>query len=453
MKRLYTGPFSAVYRNVWVARARQMQSDEWLWLLPTRYLLHTVRGQLLDGQPGVFDVPLLTFDDVAARLVRYTDQHIQFLTPYARQKLIEALFEQYAEDEHLAVFRPIIDQPGLYCSVSHAIGEMKRAGLTLDAAEHYLCHRSQDDVTSERQAALAFLFIRYQEALYRDAHVLRVDPEEMLTLACELLEQDGLPPDVPFSSCTTLWVDHFTDFTPLQLRLLQALIRRVPHVGVYIPFDDANRSQLPRLTEQLSETCSVLEQFGLVHVALDRDRPETALKKLQEDWQADRTMQVKPVSPVDHLLRQQAYGEDNNDDRRLPAPPGLVCLPACTARREVETIAKEIKRLVRLNGVALNEIAIVVKDVSYETLIHEIFQRDGIPLYPNERIGLHESAVVRQLLALLSLAGSDWNRRDLLCLAQGGYIDWEHPPPPGFETWVRQIGIDKGKKSFRIMNK
>ena len=224
IKRLYSGPFSAVYRNVWVERARGMQTDEWLWLLPTRHLLHTVRQQLLDGRAGLVDVPLLTFDDIAERVVKHVNQNTQLLTPYMREKIIEQLIERHADHPYLSVFRSIMEQPGLYRSVAQAIGEMKRSGLTEQAVETYLQQSESDQTEARRQQALAFMFLRYQEELHRDETNVRVDPEEMLRLACDILEDGRIPAAaLPYTDIHTLWVDHFTDFTSLQLRLLRSL--------------------------------------------------------------------------------------------------------------------------------------------------------------------------------------------------------------------------------------
>lgn len=443
MKRLYTGPFSSVYRNVWVERARRMRTDEWLWVLPTRQLLHTVRGQLLEGQAGVVDVPLLTFDDIAARLVRHVDRNTLFLSPYAREKLVEKLLERHADDIHLDVFRPIMDQPGLCRSVAHAIGEMKRAGLTEETVEHYLRKSRKNHTAGARQRALAFLFLRYQEELHRDHTNLRVDPEEMLRLACDVLEQNESFPELPFTDIQTLWVDHFTDFTPLQMKLLRSLVKVSAEVGIYIPFPREKCDQLPQLTAQLDETRQSLQQIGLEHVELCDRSATSALKQLLDDWLSGETLsQPAPV----HLLQREA---DGNSNRAAEAPAGLACLPACTARREVETVAKEIKRLARLHGVAPGDIAIVFKDEQYEPLLHEVMQRDGVPLYAHERTGLHETALARQLLALFNLIVADWERRDVLCLAEGGYIRWQHRPPHGLETWVKKAGIEKGRANWR----
>lgn len=475
MKRLYTGPFSAVYRNVWVERARLMSTDEWLWLLPTRHLLHTVRHQLMEGQAGLVDVPLLAFDDVAKALVQHSGRKTHYLNSYAREKIIESLLHRYSDDEHLTVFRPIMDQPGLYRSVAHAIGEMKRSGLTVEAVQNYLRQNKSGDSSEQRQLALAFLFLRYQEELYRDTDNVRLDPEESLRVACDVLEQHGTPPDVSFTTAHTLWVDHFTDFTPLQVRLLRGLIHRSEEVGIYIPFPHEQEHELPQLTRQLDETRRSLEQLGFDHIELGGLTNASARQQLQEDWLSQEAHFVNrdtgflnselgsaldrdhlPVlaggavpEPVMNDWRPSITDERNGRSDDLPiAPDGLECLPACTPKREVEMVAKEIKRLVRLQGVALHHIAIVVKDPVYEPLIHAVMQRDGVPLYAHERIGLLETAISRQLLALFNMAGSNWERRDVLCLAQGGYIDWQHQPPYGLETWVKKAGIEQGKRHW-----
>lgn len=428
-----------------------MRTDEWLWLLPTRHLLYTVRAQLLEGQAGGMDIPLLTFDDVAKRLVRHVEPNVQLLTPYAREKMVEALIERHADDPHLAVFHPILDQPGLHRSVAHAIGEMKRSGLREEDVRTYLNRGREDDALSEgRQRALAFLFLRYQETLRHRDGVLWVDPEEMLCRACDILERRGSSSEKeageggsPFSSIHTLWVDHFTDFTPLQMRLLRSLIHVSDEVGIYVPFPREKEEWLPQLSKQLEDTRQSLAQLGLQFVDLGECTPSAAVRKLKDDW-----LPSASFSPTvsDHVLQQETIiGEDG----RYLAPAGLACLPACTAKREVETVAKEIKRLVRLEGIAPGDVAVVFNDERYERLLHEVMQQNGVPLYNHEHIRLSETALVRQVLALIHLAVTDWERRDVLNLAQGGYFRWQCRPPHGLETLVKRLGIGEGRKAWR----
>lgn len=446
IKRLYSGPFSAVYRNVWVERARGMQTDEWLWLLPTRHLLHTVRQQLLDGRAGLVDVPLLTFDDIAERVVKHVNQNTQLLTPYMREKIIEQLIERHADHPYLSVFRSIMDQPGLYRSVAQAIGEMKRSGLTEQAVETYLQQSESDQTEARRQQALAFMFLRYQEELHRDETNVRVDPEEMLRLACDILEDGRIPAAaLPYTDIHTLWVDHFTDFTSLQLRLLRSLVKASAEVGIYIPFPREREEQLPQLAAQLDLTRHSLEQLGLQHVELHGLGQASALKLLADDWLPGTSLAHFTTPYLIEWNGETSESPENTSE----APEGLACLPASTPKREVETVAKEIKRIVRFHGIAPGDIAIIVKDDQYEPLIHEVMQRDGVPLYAHETIGLHETAVARQLLAFLRLAVSDWERRDVLCLAEGGYVRWSNQPPYGLETWVKQAGVEKGRTNWR----
>lgn len=451
MKRLYTGPFSARLRHVWVERARKMPTEQWLWILPTRHLLQTVREMLLEGRGGLVDVPLLTFDDIAARLVKHVHRRTLFLNPYSREKLVEKLLERHADDPRLYVFQPILDQPGLARSLAHAIGEMKRSGLTEQAVASYLQRDRSDQPSARRQQALAFLFLRYQEALHLgDGNRTGVDPEELLLKACHILEgrhtlDHSLVDRLSFTDIHTLWVDHFTDFTPLQMRLLRSLVKASAEVGIYIPFPWEKGGQLPQLTAQLHETVRALEQWGLERVELSGRSQTAAREQLERDWLSGAS--TAPLAPP-HLLERSGV-TDGNEEGTACAPEGLECLPACTRKREIETVAKEIKRIVRAEGIAPSDIVIVVKDESYKPLIHDVMQRDGVPLYDHEQVGLHETAMARQLVSLLRLAVSDWERRDLICLAEGGYLRWQHRPPYGLETWVKKVGIDKGRTNWQ----
>lgn len=462
MKRLYTGPFSAVYRNVWIAKAKRMASDDWLWLLPTRYLLHTVRQRLLTGQAGLTEVPLQTFDDVAKHLAEQDGRATRFVSEYVRVKIAQRLLEQHEGDPALAVFRPIAHQPGLAFSVARTIGEMKRYGFRQETVQTYLEDYRATAHEFPREYAIAHLFFLYQQELYRHDELL-VDHEELLHIATERLRTVGDLAADPLVGRRVLWIDHFTDFTPLQMDLLCELTAAASEVGIYIPFPAQHEKDLPHLSAQLQETIHKLADLGVEHVPLDGLTTEEAMRRLQSDWLPEAEVKAEDEgaffssAALPLLEREQRTGEGwersartGHADELPPAPAGLSCLPACSPQREVEEVAKEIKRLVRLEGIPLNDIAIVVKDSQYEPLLHEVMRRDGIPLYTDERVPLHETTLVRQLLALLRLPGAGWEPRDVLSLAQGGYLRWQHQPPHGIETWVRQIGLTSESGDWRL---
>ncbi|MCF6094726.1 exodeoxyribonuclease V subunit gamma [Microaerobacter geothermalis] len=431
MRVVYTGPFGQGKRQEWIKEAKEMirkgQGDAFLFLLPTRHLLKKVREELLADTPGVVDLKLVTFDEIADRLIREHKIRTIHLEKYGRMKLVEQILEEEKQDDRLNLFHSIPVSQGLLESLVHSIGELKRAGITQEEAEVM----ADDPHRNPKERGLLVLYLHYQKKLKRDGFTL-MDPEEKLVVATKLLQEMVSSGETFFlQHVNTLWVDHFTDFTPLQYALLLQLlkIKRIQRAEIYLPYQPSFYEEIPHLHEIMKQTLMNLEQEGFVHAAYDGEnhRVHHELRRFREA-----------------LLRQ-----DLNEP--LPAPEQIQLLPASSIKKEIEMVGKEIKRiLTKEKDLSPSGIAVIVRNQpSYLPLIQEIFSKEGIPVQIPELTSVAETPLFRQFISFLRIASSNWHKSQLIKAGEGVYLNWsEAEPPPGLENWIKQMGIVDGKETW-----
>lgn len=412
-----------------------------LMLLPTRHLLRKLRHQLIGLHSGLVDIKLLTFDEIAGAILLECDVPYQRLTPFARRKLIQRLMEEHRDSDELRLFRGTSFEGGFVSAVIHQIGELKRAGMT--PAEW---KQRVDRYPNERSLAIAFLYEKYQERLYADEQCWLLDTEEMLIAAQRLLlSHSGL-----FPRLQQLTIDHFTDFTPLQLKLLYPLIDKAAYVEIRFPFHPERLQALPHLQRIQQHVIEGLEGRGLkASISQTNYGQSIVLHKSTEGWQEVSVASALHGPSASDELRALQRSWMLPIDGKLSIQQSLQLLPAASPKREVDIVALEVKRLIVEENVAPEDIAIILRqDSVYGSHIERTFHDVGVGIHRDETIPLLEIPWVKELLALcrLPLIDKNWHRHLLVTLADSGYLVWEHPPAEGFLRWSMEAGVLAGQK-------
>jgi ATP-dependent helicase/nuclease subunit B len=410
-------------------------------LLPTRHLLHKLRKQFLDQRQGLIDVKLSTFDDVAHTILHEMDRPVIALDSYGRKKIIQHLLLQNMNQEELSPFREAMDSQGLLSALIHQIGEIKRAGFSPDQWAAKVKR-----MPSDKSNAVAFLYKAYQETLYAHESYILTDPEETLILA----RQHYIKHPHLFKQLQSITVDHFTDFTPLQMRLLNALIERVPFAEIRFPFHPERFAHLPHLYQVNSHILDNLLKRGMEPqtVFTDYGKGLVMRKWMQNFSEIAVASSIAGPTATDELQRFQALLLQPTREK-IPAFQFVELMPSCDAKREVESVAKEIKRLILMDGVHPSDIAIIIRDAAtYEFHVEDILRREGIPSVKEQTVALHEVPLIRHIMALCRLPQQNWHRHTMLAIAEGAYINWQTPPIEGLYSWIIKSALVQEKTTW-----
>jgi len=451
VRKLYTGPFGPMSRNVWTQKAKQWveegNSEQFLYILPTARLLKEVREDLLQLTGGMGDVKLLTFDEIAEQLVLAEDPRGEILTPYEFGRFYDQLIEQIENHSLLKPLTAHLHLKGVKRSLLHMLGEIKRSGITSEQMKTML----EQSGTSAKNKALAFLYIKADEWLDRLSErngYTCMTRESRLQKAAQLLG-DGKTLPHWLEKIQTIWVDQFTDFTPLQFQMLKGLIslQQVKQVGIYLPYQGEIYQTLPHFQPLIQSTIASLEELGIERVCFEgRSYPEI-IEGIAEDWLTNEELVCTSPSIGLWKLRQQLFTRKQLPDLDQES---LEIIPCTSIKQEVSIVGKLIKKaLLKSPELKPSQIAVISRDLqSVQPTIQEVFGEQSLPLAIRSSLHLSDTPIARQLSALLQLELSGWHRDDLLKLYEGNYINWGVPVPLGLVRWIKQKGIVEGKKGW-----
>lgn len=346
------------------------RSPECLYVVASRWRRHQLAREFLKANPRTFEIPILTFQDLAAALFREIGSGRRVVSETGRRWLLEAVLE---EQQNAPGGNG--EEPGVSLSDAGAwVSMLKGRGLTSEPLIRL--HLQREDRDPEEASRLIRIFLAYQKKLeeqgWEDAAGVRLSLYEALltgSLDCR---------------------DRFPDVGEI---LFEGLVARTPV-----------EKGLVRL---------LADQVGKAVFSLDLESPDEETRPF-----------ALPVSTIGECW------EGTNPAWRFQGADEAVaqvrfCRPA-HREAEVRTVAREIQELkTREPRLRWSQVGVVCpRDESYLLLLREIFTRLEVPW-----LNLHGDAVgstnaFRVLTGYVELLWRDFRRDDLFDFLSS---PWIHP--------------------------
>ena len=380
-RRLLLGPAgcgkSRLLRTAFAEAVRAGDAEQVLLLVPTASYREHTRNEVLRESTlgGLAGDPICTFSDLLRRLAPATGP---VLTGARRELLLRRLLSELALPE----FRAVEEFPGFRAALAESVEELRRAGLTPEMLRAALPGR-------EHRPFLSF-FEAYDKALEKAG----IDEHRRLRLAAGAIRSGALP-------LRLLLVDGFSDFTPEQRTLLEALLQTGP--GAEGP--------AARIALTLDRQTVDRQSAGFFYQA-ERSRSWLQSLGFADQWLEGnhRAAQAPALAAVERLLRGEASAVAQGPGPAEPAAGSepLVKIAAADRRDEIELMAREVLRLGR-SGMPWRYMGIIVHQPAiYAPLLREAFRALGIPLRSFVPVPLRATAYGAHLRLCLDLftAGS-----------------------------------------------
>lgn len=189
------------------------------------------------------------------------------------------------------------------------------------------------------------------------------------------------------------WVDGFAGFTPMEYRMLGALLRVAARVSVSLCLD-------PRLLHDASAADDTFFQrpFEAYHILTDlarRAEVELETPVVLEPQEFPRFQSAPVLAHIEKhwdAMAPQPYAGSHGSDQ-------LALRVARNRADEVQAVAAEIMRLCRTRKYRFRDIAVLARDLdAYADIIAEVFSDCGIPYFLDQRRPITFHPLVRTLV-------------------------------------------------------
>ncbi|HEX6988448.1 MAG TPA: PD-(D/E)XK nuclease family protein [Bacillota bacterium] len=295
----------------------------------------------------------------------------------------------------LKVFAGSARRPGFVDRLSRTIRELRDQGVEAAALAEAARHLEDSDPRlAARLGDLAALLTRY-EALLQDRFD---DPDRGLARAAARLAA------ARSLRGAAVWVDGFAGFTPAEYRFLEALLLVCGEMTVALCIDGRRRlGEPPAEADLFRQTHDTYHR--LLRLAERVGAAVTAVDVLDDDAPPPRFAAVPSLAWVEAWLFRAGRPREAAPD------PGdaIEVVAAVDPRREVEAVARRIRRLCRDQGLRPREIAVVVRSLEpYEAWIRRVFADYGIPYFIDRRGSLSHHPLLELVRSALEVVAADW---------------------------------------------
>lgn len=385
---------------------------------------------LLQGDiQGSMRAQVVSFSRLAWHVLQETGGATkQFISSTGIQMMLRKIVTQRLES--FDFFGKVIDKQGFITELEGIITEFKRHNVTPDMLAEQVNYATENVPLSNKLADLHYIYTELSTLLANQY----IDGEDQLQLLVD---------KIPFSTSleeAEIYIDGFYRFTPKEMGIIAALLKRCKKVTVTLIADDEAMTQ-----EQV--------ELDLFYQTTETYFKLQGLAKEQG---------VKCEQPI--VLREESSGfedkpffnhlEKHFDTRPTPAfsseqPHPITVHEAVHPRAELEGMIQEMLRLVRERGYRYNDFVIYLRETAtYNDLIETMFAEYHIPVFIDAKRTMLNHPLVECIHSLFEVVESNWRYDAVFRLLKTGFIpatNEEYPLDADaidvLENYVLEYGI------------
>lgn len=253
------------------------------------------------------------------------------------------------------------------------------------------------------------------EALAADSYV---DPADALTRLREQLPQSG------FARGVLVYVDGFKGFTEQELRVMELLLRRASAVTVTLCTDTLDTRDEFALFAPVSRTAA-----RFVRMARDGGVDVAAPRYLRENRRA--------ANPALRTLESGCFAADA--EAYEEATDAVVLAPCTDRYAECRTVARELRRLLRTEGLRCRDIAVTARNLAeYDGILDTALREAGIPFYIDRREDVRTEPLMALAAGALRCVAGGFRGEDVLQLMKTGLLGFSPASIARVENYLYQ---------------
>ncbi len=390
-------------------------------LLPSLRLAHARRDEFLTATKtaGIIGAPFKNFDQFASAILEQEGQCPETLSDFQRGLLIQEVISDLRNAGELGAFETACATPGFAAHALRIITQLKQAGVDHDLFANAVAAREHP---SGFDPIVSKVYSGYQKAVIETGVYDRVG----VIWQAETLARDGALKAL--AGIDTLVLDAFDDFTPSELRLIEALCTHVESIYFGFAHNISDPSQddmyaLPRAT--CKRVCRVFDVKSTTPCTETDPATFSMFVAQHVFWRSE------PLAPP-------------------AAAQNLALVEYRDAWTEIEATGRTVKSLL-LEGVAPESIAILHRDIADAApTLRCVFSEFGIPITITANESLRESSLATFVMELLE-ASETWERDRIAGILTS---PWFTPlAPDAFESaatylLARMAGVIQGYRDW-----
>ncbi len=380
-----SGKSHHLYQHI-IKESMDHPQENYIVLVPEQFTMQTQKD-LVSMHPnhGIMNIDILSFGRLAYRVFQETGgETLPVLDDEGKNLILRKIAGKY--EEELTILRGNMRKLGYISEVKSAISEFSQYAVGEKDLEKVMESIDPSSRLYFKLKDIRTLYRGFQEYL-----------EEKYITKEELLEV--LKKEVPKSQLlknTTVVMDGFTGFTPVQDRLIFELLKHCRKVIVTVTMDDRENPYSYMHPYQL---------FGLskkmVASMLDLARESNTVVEEPVKLYEQPVYRFKNKPALGYLERHIFRYEKESYQGEVE---GISIHVARNPQSEAMAVAESIRHLVRTTGCRYRDIGVIVSDMeSYGDYLEREFLRYDIPYFMDHNRSILLNSFVEHIRSLLNL--------------------------------------------------
>ena len=304
--------------------------------------------------------------------------------------------------------------------------EFKKHDISVNKITEF---NSEDEYMNLKLRDISIIYQRYQEKIFNKF----VDENDVLDILSENLEYSNIFNDA------IIYVDDFQGFTNQEYKVFEKLFEKIDEAYFTVCSDE-----LEKFSTKENDIFFFNKKFARKLMELAENKNAKINKIYLGESKRFKNKELE-------FLEQSLCQINCNKYMKLPTSIDLVL--ADNPYSEMEYVAREIIKLVRVNNYRYNEIGIITKNIEeYEEDAKAIFNKYEIPLFIDSKKDLNQNILIKYIISLLEIYSSNWSYDSIMNFLKVGLNSFNAEDIYELENYCKKWGIRSSKWYNREFN-
>ena len=402
-------------------------------LVPEQSTLQTQKELvMLHPGHGMMNIDILSFERLAYRVFEElgVDPGV-ILDDLGKSMLLKKVAAEHLKE--LSVYGRQVSKNGFTEQMKSTLSEFYQYRMHPEQLEDLVEAAEDTPLLSCKLKDITMIFRAFEKAMDKDS----ITAEELLEVLAANLSQSEL------IKGSTIVMDGYTGFTPVQYEVIAGLLQYAPKVMVTVTIDPEENPYSRRGNDDL---------FFMSRNTVERLQQLAALKVVAREQ--DIMIPGRPVHRFEcnpelaHLEQRLfrypvvSYESSKKDNEEAAQTEAIQLYAAGGKGGELDYVCREILRLVREENYRYRDIAVLTKDMAgFASPAEQKFAAAGIPCFMDDTRSMLSNPLVELIRAALEVIKKDFSYETVFRYAKAGFGPLSDEALFALENYVIALGI------------
>lgn len=425
-----SGKSSYLYQHV-IQESMKYPERNYIVLVPEQFTMQTQKDLvMMHERKGIMNIDVLSFARLAYRVFEETGGGgLPVLDDEGKNLILRKIAGDY--ESELKMLGGHMKKQGYISEVKSVISEFTQYDIGEDEIERVMESAGESSRLYYKLADIRLLYRGFTD-YFREKYITK---EELLDVLSREVEKSERLKN------STVVLDGFTGFTPVQDRLLGELMRHCREVIVTVTMD---RRENPYVYEHPYQLFALSKQMvtSLLQIAKQNKIPVEEPVELYDHvpW---RFKEQEALAFLEkHLFR---YGAGAYEKEQEQVKLHLAKNP----REEAYAVAEQVRRMMREDGYRLRDIGVIVSDMDvYADHLKQAFIKYDIPFFMDHKRSILLNSFVEYIRSVLHMAEQSFSYESVFRFLRTNLAGFTYEEIDELENYVIGLGI-KGYKHWQ----